>query len=67
MVTAALGIVAAGLAAKRRIMLVTWLIDRMAQLRLSPEVILKWWQAYQLTSSRRSTIFQTAILARSSA
>ena len=40
-ITAALGIVAAGLAAKRRIMLVTWLIDRMAQLRLSPKVILK--------------------------
>jgi len=40
-VVAALGIVAAGLAAKRRIMLLTWLIDRMAQLRLSPKVILK--------------------------
>lgn len=40
-VIAALGIVAAGLAAKRRIMLGTWLIDRMAQLRLSPKVILK--------------------------
>lgn len=38
---AALGILAAGLAAKRRIMLLTWLIDRMAQLRLSPKVILK--------------------------
>ncbi len=38
---AALGIAAAGLAAKRRIMLLTWLIDRMAQLRLSPKVILK--------------------------
>lgn len=38
---AALGIVAAGLAAKRRIMLLTWMIDRLAQLRLSPKVILK--------------------------
>lgn len=40
-VTAALGIIAAGLAAKRRIMLLTWSIDRLAQLRLSPKVILK--------------------------
>ena len=40
-VVAALGIVVAGLAAKRRIMLMTWLIDRLAQLRLSPKVILK--------------------------
>jgi len=40
-VVAALGIGAAGLAAKRRIMLLTWIIDRMAQLRLSPKVILK--------------------------
>lgn len=40
-IVAALGIGAAGLAAKRRIMLLTWLIDRMAQLRLSPKVILK--------------------------
>lgn len=40
-VMAALGIAAAGLAAKRRIMLLTWIIDRMAQLRLSPKVILK--------------------------
>ena len=39
--TAALGIAAAALAAKRRIMLLTWVIDRMAQLRLSPKVILK--------------------------
>ena len=38
---AALGIVIAGLAAKRRILLMTWIIDRLAQLRLSPKVILK--------------------------
>ncbi|HKO62119.1 MAG TPA: ABC transporter permease [Pyrinomonadaceae bacterium] len=38
---AALGIVAAALAARRRIMLVTWLMDQMARLRLSPKVILK--------------------------
>ena len=38
---AALGIIAAGLAAKRRIMLVTWILDQMARLRLSPKVILK--------------------------
>lgn len=38
---AALGIVAAALAAKRRIMLVTWFLDQMARLRLSPKVILK--------------------------
>jgi len=38
---AALGIVAAALAAKRRIMLVTALVDQMARLRLSPKVILK--------------------------
>jgi putative ABC transport system permease protein len=38
---AALGILAAALAAKRRVMLMTWAIDRMAQLRLSPKVILK--------------------------
>lgn len=38
---AALGIIAAGLAAKRRIMLVTWFLDQMARLRLSPKVILK--------------------------
>ena len=38
---AALGIVAAGLAARRRIMLVTWLMDQTARMRLSPKVILK--------------------------
>jgi putative ABC transport system permease protein len=38
---AALGIAGAGLAAKRRIMLLTWIIDQMARLRLSPKVILK--------------------------
>lgn len=38
---AALGIAAAALAAKRRIMLVTWILDQMARLRLSPKVILK--------------------------
>jgi len=38
---AAMGIFAAVLAAKRRVMLLTWVIDRMAQLRLSPKVILK--------------------------
>ncbi len=40
-VIAALGIVAAGLAAKRRIMLMTWMLDQTARLRLSPKVILK--------------------------
>jgi putative ABC transport system permease protein len=40
-VIAALGIVAAGLAAKRRIMLLTLALDQMARLRLSPKVILK--------------------------
>ena len=40
-VIAAMGIVAAALAAKRRIMLVTALVDQMARLRLSPKVILK--------------------------
>ena len=40
-VVAALGIIAAALAAKRRVMLLTWAIDRMAELRLSPKVILK--------------------------
>jgi putative ABC transport system permease protein len=40
-VIAALGIVAAALAASRRIMLLTWVIDLMARLRLSPKVILK--------------------------
>ena len=38
---AALGIAAAALAARRRIMLLTWAVDRLAQLRLSPKVILK--------------------------
>jgi putative ABC transport system permease protein len=38
---AALGIGAAGIAAKRRIMLLTWMIDQMARLRLNPKVILK--------------------------
>src|SRR5687767_2330347 len=38
---AALGIVAAVLAARRRIMLLTWLMDQTARLRLSPKVILK--------------------------
>jgi putative ABC transport system permease protein len=40
-VVAALGIVAVALAAKRRVMLLTWVVDRLAQLRLSPKVILK--------------------------
>lgn len=40
-VIAALGIVAAALAAKRRVMLLTWIIDQLAELRLSPKVILK--------------------------
>jgi putative ABC transport system permease protein len=40
-VVAALGIIAAGLAAKRRIMLLTWVLDQTARLRLSPKVILK--------------------------
>ena len=38
---AALGILIAAVAAKRRVMLLTWFIDRTAQLRLSPKVILK--------------------------
>ena len=38
---AALGILIAVIAAKRRVMLLTWIIDRLAQLRLSPKVILK--------------------------
>jgi putative ABC transport system permease protein len=38
---AALGIAAAALAAKRRIMLLTWLIDQMARIGLSPKVVLK--------------------------
>ena len=40
-VVAALGLLIVVLAAKRRIMLMTWIIDRLAQLRLSPKVILK--------------------------
>lgn len=40
-VVAALGILIAAFAAKKRVMLLTWIIDRMAQLRLSPKVILK--------------------------
>ena len=38
---AILGIAIAALAAKRRVMLLTWAIDRLAELRLSPKVILK--------------------------
>src|SRR6478672_352705 len=38
---AALGIIAAGLAERRRVMLLTWIIDRLGELRLSPKVILK--------------------------
>jgi putative ABC transport system permease protein len=38
---AASGILVAAIAAKRRVMLMTWIIDRLAQLRLSPKVILK--------------------------
>lgn len=38
---AALGIIAAGLAARRRIMLLTWVIDQLAQVRLSPKVFLR--------------------------
>ncbi|HYK21390.1 MAG TPA: lysylphosphatidylglycerol synthase domain-containing protein [Pyrinomonadaceae bacterium] len=38
---AALGILIVIIAAKRRVMVLTWIIDRMAQLRLSPKVILK--------------------------
>jgi len=38
---AASGIVVAAIAAKRRVMLLTWLIDRLGELRLSPKVILK--------------------------
>ncbi|HEU5238484.1 MAG TPA: lysylphosphatidylglycerol synthase domain-containing protein [Pyrinomonadaceae bacterium] len=38
---ASLGIAIAALAAKRRVMLLTWVIDRLAELRLSPKVILK--------------------------
>ena len=40
-IVAALGILIAVIAAKRRVMMLTWLIDRLAQLRLSPKVILK--------------------------
>ncbi len=40
-VIAASGILIAAFAAKKRVMLLTWIIDRMAQLRLSPKVILK--------------------------
>ena len=40
-VIAGLGIIAAALAAKRRVMLLSWTIDRLAELRLSPKVILK--------------------------
>jgi len=38
---AALGLLAAILAAKRRIMLLSWVLDQLAQLRLSPKVLLK--------------------------
>lgn len=38
---AASGIVVAAIAAKRRVMLLTWITDRLAQLRLSPKVILR--------------------------
>jgi putative ABC transport system permease protein len=38
---AAIGILVAALAAKRRVMLLTWMIDQLAELRLSPKVILK--------------------------
>jgi putative ABC transport system permease protein len=38
---AAFGIIAAALAARRRIMIFTWSLDRLAELRLSPKVILK--------------------------
>jgi putative ABC transport system permease protein len=38
---AALGILTAAFAAKRRVMLLTWIIDRLGELRLSPKVILK--------------------------
>jgi len=40
-IVAALGILIAGIAAKRRVMMLTWLIDRLGELRLSPKVILK--------------------------
>jgi putative ABC transport system permease protein len=38
---AASGILVAAIAAKRRVMLLTWIIDRLGELRLSPKVILK--------------------------
>jgi len=38
---AASGILIAAIAAKRRVMLLTWIIDRLGELRLSPKVILK--------------------------
>jgi len=38
---AALGILIAIIAAKRRVMMLTWAIDRLGELRLSPKVILK--------------------------
>ncbi len=38
---AASGILIAAIAAKRRVMLLTWIVDRLAQLRLSPKVILR--------------------------
>ena len=40
-VVAASGILIAAIAAKRRVMLLTWAIDRLGELRLSPKVILK--------------------------
>ncbi|HZE72224.1 MAG TPA: lysylphosphatidylglycerol synthase domain-containing protein [Pyrinomonadaceae bacterium] len=40
-IVAALGIAAAALAARRRVMLLTWSIDQLARLRLSPKVILR--------------------------
>ena len=38
---AAFGILVAVVAAKRRVMMLTWVIDRLGELRLSPKVILK--------------------------
>jgi len=38
---AAFGILVAVIAAKRRVMMLTWVIDRLGELRLSPKVILK--------------------------
>ena len=38
---AASGILIAFIAARRRVMLLTWMVDRLAQLRLSPKVILR--------------------------